>query len=89
MDNDTLINQARNLYAVLEVLKSQQSVASDNRIAQLKRMVINANVRYQRRLNHCVLCYFDRSGECLQNCFRKNGQVATVDIQHPHALCSD
>jgi hypothetical protein len=89
MDNDTLINQARNLISILEVVKNQYAVDNDTQFARLNRLSINANVRYQRRLNHCVLCYQDRSGECLQTCFRKSDQFVTFDSRHPHALCSD
>jgi hypothetical protein len=61
MDNDTLVNQARNLYAVLEVRQHTRGIGQFDRLDQL---VISAYCRYQRRLNRCVICYQKRETEC-------------------------
>jgi hypothetical protein len=61
MDNDILINQARNLYAVLEVRQHTWGIGQSDRLNYL---VISAYCRYQRRLNRCVLCYQTRETEC-------------------------
>jgi hypothetical protein len=58
MDNDILINQARQLYVALQV--EQQTQQSD----RLDYLVISAYCRYQRRLNCCVLCYLTRAADC-------------------------
>ena len=58
MDNDILINQARQLYVALQV--EQQTRQSD----RLDHLVISAYCRYQRRLNCCVLCYLTRPADC-------------------------
>lgn len=58
MDNDILINQARQLYVALQV--EQQTRQSD----RLDHLVISAYCRYQRRLNCCVLCYLTRVVDC-------------------------
>ncbi len=58
MDNDILINQARLLYVALKV---QQQITPSERIDHL---IISAYLRYQRRLNRCVLCYKTRLVEC-------------------------
>lgn len=58
MNNDILINQARRLYAALQI--NQQEGQSD----RLDRLVNSAYCRYQRRLNHCVLCYQTRGLDC-------------------------
>lgn len=58
MDNDILINQARRLYAALEV---EQGTRQSDRLDHL---VMRAYCRYQRRLNRCVLCYQTRVSDC-------------------------
>ena len=58
MDNDILINQARDLYADLRV--KQQMKPSD----RIECLVASAYRRYQRRLNICVVCYQTRLNEC-------------------------
>ena len=58
MDNDILINQARQLYVALQV--EQLTRQSD----RLDHLVISAYGRYQRRLNCCVLCYLTRAVDC-------------------------
>ena len=63
MDNDILINQARQLYADLCVL---QSLWPLSRSSKLERLITFAYCRYQRRLNRCVLCYQHRTKECLR-----------------------
>ncbi len=58
MDNDILINQARRLYAALEVEQGKRQ------LDRLDHLVIRAYCRYQRRLNQCVLCYQTRLVDC-------------------------
>lgn len=58
MDNDILINQARQLYFALKI---KQQLEQSYRIDCL---VNKAYDRYQRRLNRCVLCYRSRVTEC-------------------------
>jgi len=64
MDNDTLINQARRLYAVLQVRQSTLSQKDKAQFDRLDRLVLCAYCRYQRRLNRCVLCYRHRPSDC-------------------------
>jgi hypothetical protein len=64
MDNDTLINQARHLYAVLEVEQHTRSRNSKAQFDRLERLVIWAYCRYQRRLNRCAICYENRLRDC-------------------------
>ena len=67
MDNDILINEARHLYAILQVRQaSLQKVDNKNWSARLERLVIGAYCRYQRRLNRCVLCYQQRNYDCIR-----------------------
>jgi len=51
MDNDTLINQARHLYAVLVVEQYTRSIENKTRFNVLEHAVMCAYCRYQRRLN--------------------------------------
>ena len=60
MDNDTLIDQARQLYAVLHVEQYMRSIENKTRFNRLDHAVMCAYCRYQRRLNRCVLCYQHR-----------------------------
>lgn len=64
MDNDTLIDQARRLYAVLHVEQYAQSIENKARFDRLDYLVRWAYCRYQRRLNRCVLCYRHRVRDC-------------------------
>jgi hypothetical protein len=66
MDNDTLINQARKLYAVLHTEQYGQSIKDKNQFDRLDYLVMCAYCRYQRRLNRCVLCYKNRSNDCVR-----------------------
>jgi len=63
MDNDILINQARQLYASLH---AKEVTISGENISRLERLVICAYCRYQRRLNRCVLCYQHRTRDCIR-----------------------
>lgn len=60
MDNDILIDQARQLCATLQV---KEITAFDER---LERLIMCAYCRYQRRLNRCVLCYQYRTRDCVR-----------------------
>jgi hypothetical protein len=64
MDNDTLINQARQLYAKLQVKQSTRSIKSKTQFDRLDHLVMCAYCRYLRRLNRCVLCYQHRLSDC-------------------------
>ncbi len=64
MDNDTLINQAQHLYAVLEVEQHTRSLQSKTQFDRLDYLVTWAYCRYQRRLNRCILCYQHRLNDC-------------------------
>lgn len=63
MDNDILINQARQLYATLTA--KEVTVSGDN-LSRLERLIVCAYCRYQRRLNRCVLCYQYRTRDCIR-----------------------
>ncbi|MCX7099122.1 MAG: hypothetical protein NTV43_14575 [Methylococcales bacterium] len=87
MDNDTLINQARNLYAALYVEQQVLMGANKPRFERLGRAVVCAYCRYQRRLNRCVVCYQTRKNDCTRE-FLETGprfcpapQKSTID--HP------
>lgn len=60
MDNDTLIDQARRLYAGLLIKRHTET--QQNR--RLERLLILAYARYQRRLNRCAICYRYRLYDC-------------------------
>jgi hypothetical protein len=64
MDNDILISQARDLYAVLHVKQYALSINNKASFDRLDRLVMWAYCRYQRRLNRCVLCYQFRISDC-------------------------
>jgi hypothetical protein len=64
MDNDTLVNQARNLYAILEVRQHTRGIEQFDRFDYL---VMCAYCRYQRRLNRC-----DKHGNTLMSSLRKS-----------------
>lgn len=69
MNNDTMINQARHLYAVLHVEQYALSIDNENRFNRLDRIVRRAYHRYQRRLNRCALCYQHRLNRPCYPCY--------------------
>lgn len=71
MDNDTLINQARHLYAALVVEQYARSIENKTRFNRLDHAVMCAYCRYQRRLNRCVLCYQHRLYDCYREFLEK------------------
>ena len=73
MNNDTLIDQARNLYAALHVEQNVLSIQDKCRFDRLDDLVTHAYCRYQRRLNRCVLCYQFRLTDCFRD-FCENRQ---------------
>ena len=75
MDNVVLINQARNLYAVLQLAQSVLSIENKTQINRLDRIIRRAYCRYQRRLNRCVLCYHDRVSDCCQWTSKRNTEL--------------
>lgn len=64
MDNDTLINQARHLYAALHVEQYARSIENKAQFDRLEYLVTWAYCRYQRRLNRCIVCYENRLNDC-------------------------
>lgn len=71
MNNDTLIDQARDLYATLNVAQTR-SIENKPRFERLERTAVHAYYRYLRRLNRCVLCYQYRLHDCIRELFGKN-----------------
>lgn len=67
MDNDTLIDQARALYASLKKKQCEAEVCEKPRAFRFDRMIRAAYGRYIRRLNHCALCYRYRSNDCARD----------------------
>lgn len=82
MDNDTLINQARHLYAVLHVEQYALSIENKTRFDRLDYIVIHAYCRYQRRLNRCVLCYQYRLYDCSRELWEKKWRFCPARINH-------
>ncbi len=82
MDNDTLINQARHLYAVLLVEQYGRSLENKARFDRLERLVICAYCRYQRRLNRCVLCYQYRLRDCMREFWKNEYKFCPKAINH-------
>ena len=82
MDNDTLINQARHLYAVLHVEQYALSIENKTRFDRLNYIVIHAYCRYQRRLNRCVLCYQYRLNDCSRELWEKERRFCPARINH-------
>ncbi|WP_347986119.1 hypothetical protein [Methylomonas sp. AM2-LC] len=66
MDNDILINQARQLYVVLHTLQLIPSMENTGKLERLEHLIRCAYWRYVRRLNRCALCYQYRSYECIR-----------------------
>ncbi len=64
MDNDTLINQARHLYAVLLIKRYTLPIESNTKIDRLNKSVMSAYCRYVRRLNRCAVCHQYRMYDC-------------------------
>ena len=83
MDNDTLINQAQHLYAVLEVIQHTRFLENKAKFDRLDRLVMCAYCRYQRRLNRCVLCYQHRLSDCNRE-FSGNKRQFCPRINHSH-----
>jgi len=82
MDNDTLINQARHLYAVLHVEQYVRSMENKTRFNRLDHAVMCAYCRYQRRLNRCVLCYQYRLNDCIREFCGERRQFCPAAILH-------
>lgn len=72
MDNDILINQARQLYASLLCKEAAVYTANNSGLERLDRLIMCAYCRYQRRLNRCVLCYQYRTDDCLREAGNKH-----------------
>jgi hypothetical protein len=74
MDNDTLIDQARHLYAVLDVEQNTLVTENKTKFERLDHLVMCAYCRYQRRLNRCALCYQHRLNDCNRKFWGNEGQ---------------
>lgn len=72
MDNDILINQARQLYTSLLTKEAALYTENNSGLARLDRLIIYAYCRYQRRLNRCVLCYQLRTDDCIREPGKKH-----------------
>jgi len=68
LNNDKLINEARDLYAKLSNERYLKSIYDKHRSNQLEHLIINAYQRYQRRLNRCAICIDE-------NCARDPKQI--------------
>ncbi|OAI05431.1 hypothetical protein A1353_11465 [Methylomonas methanica] len=66
MDNDILIDQARQLYAALHARQTRLFALSNSKLDRLEHLVSCAYGRYQRRLNRCALCYQTRKHDCVR-----------------------
>lgn len=66
MDNDILIDQARQLYSKLLTKQVSPLVTNEIGLERLDRLIICAYCRYQRRLNRCAVCYQVRSYDCIR-----------------------
>ncbi len=64
MNNDILIDQARQLYAMLLVKQYMLPKESKLEIERFNNLVMFAYRRYVRRLNRCVVCYQHRAYDC-------------------------
>ncbi|PKD41954.1 hypothetical protein CWO84_02705 [Methylomonas sp. Kb3] len=64
MDNDILIDQARQLYAALHARQIGLLAPNLTALDRLERLIFSAYGRYQRRLNRCALCYQTRTHDC-------------------------
>lgn len=84
MDNDTLINQARQLYAVLQVEQYARSIENKTKFDRLDYLVMHAYCRYQRRLNRCVCCYQHRLGDCDREPWTNKCQFCPPPLSHAH-----
>jgi len=84
MDNDTLINQARQLYAVLQVEQYALSIENKAKFDRLDYLVMCAYCRYQRRLNRCICCYQHRSGDCDRESWTNGRRFCPPPISHVH-----
>lgn len=82
MNNDQLINQARNLYVLL-LIQHSLSIGNQSKYERLNYLTICAYCRYQRRLNRCVLCY-----RHLTICYRDGKKVCsfTTPTQTPNSV---
>lgn len=82
MDNDTLIDQARHLYAALSVEQYVRSIGNKTRFDRLDHAVLCAYCRYQRRLNRCALCYKYRLNDCNRDLWKKERRFCPASIMH-------
>ena len=82
MDNDTLINQARDLYAVLHIKQNLLFLENKTRFERFDHAVTNAYCRYQRRLNRCVSSYQYRLKDCSRELLEKERRFCPEDINH-------
>ncbi len=79
MNNDSLIDQARHLYAALHI---EQALSIDNktRFDRLDHIIIRSYCRYVRRLNRCVVCYQHRLHRCIREFLDKDRKPCPTKI---------
>lgn len=77
MNNDTLIDQARHLYAALHA-EQARSIANKTRFERIDHMIMRSYRRYVRRLNRCVLCYQHRLHRCIREFWNKDCKVCPI-----------
>jgi hypothetical protein len=82
MNNDTLIDQARHLYAALYI-EHTLSIENKTRSDRLDRMIADAYFRYLRRLNRCVMCYQHQFPGCIRELWYKDRKSCTSRIPIP------
>lgn len=81
MDNDLLINQARQLYAGLLVKQSISMTKNVSVFERLDRLITCAYCRYVRRLNRCSTCYQHRNHDCIRGVGEK---LIPCERHRPH-----
>ena len=86
MNNDTLIDQARHLYTLLQVEQHTHSIGNNTRFKRLEHATIGAYCRYQRRLNRCVLCYQCRPTDCVREFLKKERKSCPKRGKHSNSL---
>lgn len=69
MNNDKLINEARQLYAELYIQQYAKYIKNKSQFDRLDRLVEWSYCRYQRRLNRCIFCYQRRDYDCTRDAF--------------------
>jgi hypothetical protein len=85
MDNDILIDQARQLYVALYALQALPPMENKIELDRLEHLIMLAYCRYQRRLNRCVLCYQHRTYDCIREHGKKSIPCARRTVSNQTA----